>query len=215
MFAVSWGVAIFQGPQQTQPKRLDTSTIDVLRKNLKKLTDDKMCGKFLDAVIKALPPGWSFGNLNATKFTGSISDNLERVLNAGGLWVQENLGADAVFRAGKITFNAGSLKLTDNRIAFLFNEGGQMSMVSTMPSDLKNSTATESLETTFTLIHELVHAYLDPVTTPNCMSHPQMDQAAEAAMKNLGIQPKSAYKENPDGKYFDALLRQMCGGVKL
>lgn len=66
-----------------------------------------------------------------------------------------------------------------------------------------------SLDTTFTLVHELIHSFYGK---GQAASHREMADAARTAMKSLGIEGQMP---TDPSDFFDAALLRACGHVKL
>lgn len=135
--------------------------------------------------------------------------------NTGGFW-KDNLTDAAISHRGKTTFNLKNLNtFSSNPIAYILEKNGTV-IKSHVPNDVRFSTATEALDTTLYLVHEMIHMYWNPITIPTNMSHWTMDDAAAAALKKLYIKSSVKRKARPSrGEYFDDVLREVCQGVKL
>lgn len=200
---------------QSTEEKLDEATIEILRKNLEKLYSNEIFKSFIEAVIVALPSRYGF-TIKADKYTGTILENFDRVKNSRGYWIDLLGYAQAEYRRGKITFKRDKFRPSSTvPIAFRFNEGGKLSMVTNVSTHVKNSQATEALDTTLVLVHELIHAHYSPLEVPTGIEHDHMDEAARTAIGKLGIQSIIPFKKEFGAEYFTAVLRQVCGNIKL
>ena len=203
--------------KESTAEKLDEATIDLLRKNLEKLYANQTFKVFIEAVIDALPnePEANLAHLNAKKFTGTILENFDRVRNAKGYWIDFVEGADAFYKRGKITFNRAVFRPASTiPIIFVVDSKGKPG-ISRVAAQVKNSPATEALNTTLTLAHELIHAYWSPIDAATDMRHDIMDKATRKVVGRLAIKSSIPFTENGWAYYFTAVLREVCGNIKL
>ena len=191
-------------------KKLDDDTLDRLKDNLKRLLGNGRCGSFLGALTNNLEPIKVPGHLPIPLFAGNLPENFERIRNTGGYYLRDNLNARGQYGNGKITFGKKYFRPNSDKITnyIITNE---TYYVSKYKGDIgKGYLVSGKLDTTFTLVHELTHAY----STDGALGHDKLANAAEMALRKVGI--KNRVKSKKDGSiYFDAALIQACGGVQL
>lgn len=192
-------------------ERLDGLTVNVLRSNLGKALENKLCSDFINGVINNLKDKIVNGQ-EAKKFSGTIGENFERINSAGGFW-KGNINLRGLYVGLKITFGnryfspAGSdaikYGIDENNLSEL---GPKASGRGYEVYEL-----TKGLDTTLTLVHELVHGYYE---RGFAASHDEMAIAAKASLQQLGNHGKMPPISKPS-QYFDAALVKACGKVKL
>ena len=218
-----WNELIFQSDEQRQTDeiQLDDKIIDDLRGYLVKLMADPTFNRFISALIRNLPdkiypdPNNASIGMPAAKFNGTIIENFDRIRKTGKFVLVSDLSAQADYKRNVIRFDRKYFKPYSNVIVNRMITSNQL-YISQVKTDIgKGYQISEKLNTIFTLVHELIHAYY-PATPSNSLAtrHIEMAIAAKAALAELGIVSIMTNMSN-SSDYFNAALFQVCGKVKL
>jgi hypothetical protein len=206
----SWSVVSMGAEDKLMP--LGDDEQKRLRSNVEAFEKDATCGKLIAAIMKALPDVIKFASDSWTKSNESVAKRFDTIQGSRGIWLVEGLGAPATYAMGRIKLNTSLMRNQTEKIAYLFDDKN-ISTVSVVREHTATSSATRAHEATITLIHELIHSSLDPLT--NSYGHDTMDDAANEAVQKLGLNSVVKFKKTGNGTYFHAVMRENCKGVKL
>ncbi len=198
----------FEDASTSGGEKLDDGTVDILRKNLKKAVADKDCGDFVNAVLAALKDKTVNGN-PVKKLTESIAERFEGIAKGRGFFLDNHDPAFGRYESGGITFGRPFNPTGTDITAYEISDTNYSIL---LPGLKKGGyEVTSALDTTLTLIHELVHSYYG---SGFVTEHPEMDKAASIAINKVGIKgPIPA--PTGSGHTFDGALMRACGKVKL
>lgn len=187
-----------------------------MKEYLQKALADEKCGKFIKSLIKNLPAEISAGTLVFEKLPG-LTEIFDATRNGQGFWLK-----DGPPRAENRVRGSGS------QISFERNFFGT-SLTATvlqafprpMQQGVRSFTISQGLDTTLTLIHELLHGMYtrSAKSAPNHggglpLSHEMMSIAAQKALVESGLMKEEVPIYDADLYNGDALLFA-CKGVKL
>jgi hypothetical protein len=196
--------------------RLTDSEVSTLRSNLEKLVADPQCGRYLESLISNLSDSLL---QKFTKFSGSIVENFVRIETSGGYWTSEMTSLGRYVREtiffGEASFRPFDFQTDKIKLDEKWRRAGASNI---------NFELSRSMQSTFTLVHELIHGYYPSIrntrgtassTSNTATSHIDMAIAAQQALISAGLVNEAVPITGDGSSYFGEALRLACGRVEL
>lgn len=174
--------------------------------------NDSLCGDFINRLIENLPDKVVNGN-SIKRLTGDISDRFESVAGGNGFYIDQ-ISQKGLYYAGSITFGDAYFRPSSTKNKTYAMNGKNLFELgaNVQNTNLQTYTISESLSTSFTLVHELIHSYYG---LGHAASHDDMAEAARGAMMQTGIRDDAMPPLSRSSEFFNSALIKACSRVKL